>query len=202
MHICILTFDQFNELDSMIALGILNRVKKPDWKVSIACPTQTVTSMNGLTIERQATLEDANKADAVLIGSGMKTRQIVEDETIMSQIQLDPTRQLLGAQCSGTLMLAKLGLLNDIPACTDLTTAPWVEEAGIKVLNQAFYVDGNIATSGGCLASSYLAAWAIARLESLKEAESAIHYVAPVGEKDAYVEQAMKNILLDTRLQK
>lgn len=29
MHIAILTFEEFNELDSLIALGILNRVKKP-----------------------------------------------------------------------------------------------------------------------------------------------------------------------------
>jgi hypothetical protein len=30
MHLTILTFDGFNELDSLMALGILNRVKKPD----------------------------------------------------------------------------------------------------------------------------------------------------------------------------
>ncbi len=39
MHISILTFDGYNELDSLIALGILNRVKRPDWRVSIASPT-------------------------------------------------------------------------------------------------------------------------------------------------------------------
>ena len=38
MHIAILTFQGFNELDSLIALGILNRVKRPDWRVSIASP--------------------------------------------------------------------------------------------------------------------------------------------------------------------
>jgi hypothetical protein len=35
MHIAILTFEGFNELDSFIALGILNRIRKPDWRVSI-----------------------------------------------------------------------------------------------------------------------------------------------------------------------
>lgn len=29
MHIAILTFEGFNELDSLIALGILNRIKRP-----------------------------------------------------------------------------------------------------------------------------------------------------------------------------
>lgn len=194
MHIAILTFDGYNELDSLIALGILNRIKKPDWRVSIASPTARVESMNGVIIERHISLSEANAADAVIIGSGMKTRDVAADESLMTQLRLDPSKQLLGAQCSGTLLLAKLGLLNKIPACTDLTTKPWVQEAGIEVLNQAFFAKGNIATAGGCLASQYLAVWMIARSEGLEAAQEAIHYVAPVGEKQEYVERAMKNI--------
>lgn len=194
MHIAILTFEGFNELDSLIALGILNRVKKPDWKVSIACPSEEVRSMNGVVLKAQATLDDAANADAVIVGSGMLTREVVADASLMARIRLDPSRQLLAAQCSGTLILAKLGLLQDVPACTDLTTKPWVEEAGVRTLDQPFVANGNVATAGGCLASQYLAAWVIARLEGIEAARSAMHYVAPVGEKDVYVERAMKNI--------
>jgi transcriptional regulator GlxA family with amidase domain len=194
MHVAILTFEGFNELDSLIALGILNRVRQPGWRVSLACPTPRVRSMNGVIIEAQASLAEARTADAVIIGSGLLTRDIVKDVAIMEQLRFDPARQLLGAQCSGTLMLAKLGLLNSIPACTDLTTKPWVEEAGVAVLNQPFYAKGNVATAGGCLSSQYLAAWVIARLVGPEAAESAIHYVAPVGEKEEYVARAISRI--------
>ncbi|SAK43465.1 ThiJ/PfpI family protein [Caballeronia hypogeia] len=194
MHIAILTFEGFNELDSLIALGILNRIKKPDWKVSIACPSDEVRSMNGVTLRAQATLEDAAHADAVIVGSGVKTREVVADALLMSRLKFDPARQLLGAQCSGTLILAKLGLLRDVPACTDLTTKPWVEEAGVRTLNQPFVAHGNVATAGGCLASQYLAAWVIARFEGVQAAHDVMHYVAPVGEKESYVERAMRNI--------
>ena len=194
MHIAILTFEGFNELDSLIALGILNRVKKPDWRVSLACPSPRVRSMNGVVIEAQCSLSELGKADAVLIGSGMKTREVVADAGLMAQLRLDPTRQLLGAQCSGTLILAKLGLLDAIPACTDLLTKPWVQEAGIEILDQPFFAKGNIATSGGCLASQYLASWVIARLEGIEAAKSAMHYVAPVGEKDDYVTRMLRNV--------
>jgi hypothetical protein len=34
----------------------------------------------------------------------------------------------------------------------------------------------------------------IARLEGVEAAKGALHYVAPVGEKDDYVERAMRNI--------
>ena len=194
MHIAILTFDAFNELDSLIALGILNRIKVPGWRVSIASPTARVRSMNGVVLEAQASLRDAGEADAVIVGSGMRTREVVADAALMAQLQLDPRRQLLAAQCSGTLVLAKLGLLDGVPACTDLTTKPWVEEAGVPVLNQPFVAKGNVATAGGCLASQYLAAWVIARLQGVEAARSAMHYVAPVGEKDEYVERALGHI--------
>ena len=194
MRIAILTFEGFNELDSLIALGVLNRVRRPGWRVTLACPTDSVTSMNGVTVHAQSSLEEARTADAVIVGSGVRTREIVADPQLMSRLQLEPSRQLIGAQCSGTLILAKLGLLDGVPACTDLTTKPWVQEAGIEVVNRPFYARGKVATAGGCLASQYLAAWIIARLEGEEAARSALHYVAPVGEKDEYVSRAMKNI--------
>lgn len=194
MHIAILTFQGFNELDSFVALGVLNRIKKPDWRVTLCCPDPTVTSMNGVTVHAQSRLEDARSADAVIIGSGIQTREIVQDASLMAGLRLDPTRQLIGAQCSGTLILARLGLLGSVPACTDLTTKPWVQEAGVEVLNQPFFAAGNVATAGGCFSAPYLAAWVIARLVERQAARDALYYVAPVGEKDEYVERAMKNL--------
>ncbi|CAI3946824.1 DJ-1/PfpI family protein [Commensalibacter communis] len=195
MHIAILTFEEYNELDSIIAFGILNRVKKPDWQVSIASNQHYVRSMNGLVVEAHISLTEASKADAVIIGSGMKTRAIANDDRIMRQLQFNSDKQLLASQCSGVLLLSKLGLLKNKKACTDLTTKPWMEEDGITILDQPFYAEGNIATSGGCLSSVYLAAWVIARLENIQAAKNALHYVAPIHEKEEYVERAMKNIM-------
>jgi hypothetical protein len=89
MHIAILTFEGFNELDSLIALGILNPIKKPDWRVALSCPTPTVTSMNGVTLQAQSTLADACSADAVIIGSGMKTRDVANDTALMASLIFD-----------------------------------------------------------------------------------------------------------------
>lgn len=194
MHIAILTFQGFNELDSFVALGILNRIQRPGWRVTLCCPEASVTSMNGVTVQAQSRLDAVATADAVLVGSGMQTREVVADAALMAQLQLDPRRQLIAAQCSGTLILAKLGVLGAVPACTDLTTKPWVQEAGIAVLDQPFFAAGNVATAGGCLAAPYLAAWLIARSEGEAAARAALHYVAPVGEKQAFVDRAMQHI--------
>jgi transcriptional regulator GlxA family with amidase domain len=190
MQIAILTFDGFNELDSFIASAILNRMRAKGWAAHITAPQAEVTSMNGVTIRRQRPLEFAAEADAVLIGSGIRTREIATDNALLARLSLDPARQLTGAQCSGTLLLARLGLIGGLPACTDLTTKPWVVEAGVEVLDAPFVAHRNVATAGGCLASQYLAMWMIARGGSMADAEDAMHYVAPVGEKALYVERA------------
>jgi len=62
------------------------------------------------------------------------------------------------------------------------------------VIDAPFVAHGNVATAGGCLASHYLAAWMIARGGSVEQAREAIHYVAPVGEKEIYVERAVSVI--------
>ena len=136
MDIAVLTFDGFNELDSFIAAGILNRMKDVGWNVQITSPSQYVTSMNGVTIKSQQPLEFANRANVVLFGSGALTRDIAKDRDILSRLKLNPETQLIGGQCSGTLLMSVLGLLHQIPACTDLTTKPWVVESGVTVLEQ------------------------------------------------------------------
>jgi transcriptional regulator GlxA family with amidase domain len=191
VQIAVLTFDGFNELDSFVAAALLNRMKAKGWAAHITSPTPEVTSMNGVTIQRQKPLEFAAEADAVVIGSGIRTRDIAADADLLAKIKLDPSRQLIAAQCSGTLILAKLGLIGALPACTDLTTKPWVIEAGVNVIDAPFVAHGNVATAGGCLASQYLAMWMIARGASVQDATDAMHYVAPVGEKDRYIDQAL-----------
>lgn len=190
MRIAVLTFDGFNELDSFVAFALLSRV--PGWEAAICGPGDGAVSMNGVRVDVRQPLEFAAEADIVLIGSGVRTREVAGDAALLARIRLDPARQVIGAQCSGALILAKLGLIGDLPACTDLTSRPWVIEAGVQVLDAPFVAHGNVATAGGCMAAHYLAAWAIARGAGEAAARDVIHYVAPVGEKAETVERTMR----------
>jgi transcriptional regulator GlxA family with amidase domain len=189
MKIAIVTFEGFNEIDSFVALHILNRVKREGWKAEIVAPSDSVTSMNGVTVHTQQPFSFVNQADAVLFGSGKLTRSVIQDEKLMSDFQLDPSRQLIGSQCSGALVMKRLGLVEDTPICTDLVTRPWLIESGVQVIDQSFMAKGNIATAGGCLSSQYLAAWVIYRSLGRKAVEEALSYVAPVGEEQSLVER-------------
>ena len=181
MRISILTFDAFNDLDSLVAFGMLNRIAllgDKDWQVRIASPAPRITSMNGLTIDAHEDLSQLAEADAVLVGSGMKTREVANTPALMEQLRvLNPARQLLAAQCSGTFLLSRLGLLSGTP---DSTTH------GLLVRS---------VQAGGCLASQYLVAWLIARLKGLDAAREVLHYFAPVGEKQEFIDRALGHVL-------
>ncbi|MFE5329080.1 DJ-1/PfpI family protein [Embleya sp. NPDC056575] len=191
-QVAVVTFDGFNELDSFVAAAIVNRCRHDGLTAYITTPTPTVTSMNGVEVTGQRTFDFIPEADVVLIGSGIRTRDVVADDTLLAGLPLDPGRQLVGSQCSGALVLARLGLLTDLPACTDATSRPWVEAAGVEVLDAPFHASGPIATAGGCMASQYLAAWTISRTLGEAAARAAIDYVAPVGEKQSTVEHVFR----------
>lgn len=191
-RIALLSFEGFNELDSFIALGLLNRA--PGVVAELCGPGPSIRSMNGVSVELQRPLEWANEADVVLFGSGLYTRAIAENSALLDRLQLDPTRQLIGAQCSGTLLMARLGLLGDHPACTDSTTKPWVIEAGVRVLEAPFHAHGSVATAGGCLASQYLASWVLLKKLGDAATREALRLVAPVGEKDSYVQHLIEQV--------
>jgi transcriptional regulator GlxA family with amidase domain len=191
MQIAVLTFEGFNELDSFVPAAVLNRLSGDGWKAWITAPARQVISMNGVAVQAQRPIEFAREADAVIIGSGSLARELADDEALMGRLALDPGRQLIGAQCSGALVAARLGLLRGRPACTDLPTRPWLRAAGVQTLDQPFVAHGNVATAGGGLAAVYLAAWLMWRLAGEAATRTALHAVAPVGEKLLFVERAV-----------
>jgi transcriptional regulator GlxA family with amidase domain len=191
MRVAIVTFEGFNEIDSFVALHILNRVQHEGWKAEIVAPSDSVTSMNGVTVHTQQPFSFVNQADAVLFGSGKLTRTVMQDEKLMSVFQLDPSWQLIGSQCSGALIMKHLGLVENTPICTDLVTRSSLVESGAQVLDKAFISKGNIATAGGCLSSQYLAAWIIHRSLGRESVVKALSYVAPVGEEQSLIEHVL-----------
>ncbi|MEV7033149.1 DJ-1/PfpI family protein [Streptomyces sp. NPDC093272] len=194
MQVAVLTFDGFNELDSFIAAALINRCRADGLEAFITTPTPVVTSMNGVEVTGQRPVEFVTEADVVLVGSGVRAREVAADDRLVSRLRLDPSRQLVGAQCSGALVLARLGLLGSMPVCTDRRTRPFVEEAGFTVLDTPFHAEGNVATAGGCLASQYLAAWVMTRTLGEDAARGVLDYVAPVGENEETVDRALRAV--------
>ena len=194
MHIALLTFDGFDELEGFTLSGLLNRLGAHEWRAEITSSASQITSANGVTVHAAQPLEFANEADAVVFSGNVYARAIAENSAMLDRLQLDPLRQLLAAQGSGALMLTRLGLLADIPACADAQTKPWLNEAGVRVLNEPFHARGPIATCSGGLAAPYLAAWLMVRVAGTESASRALQAVAPVGEKESYVQHLIRTV--------
>ena len=197
MRVAILAFDGFAEIDTFVLLGLLNQLGPLGWRAELAAPASHVTSMNGITVQAQRPLEFANDADAVILTGSLYARAIAENSALLDRLQLDPLRQTIGAQGSGALLLARLGLLGTAPACTDAATRPWIVEAGVRVLDAPFHARGPVATAGGSLAAQYLAAWLMLRGAGRAAASQALGLAAPVGEREAYVARVLSVVDAD-----
>jgi transcriptional regulator GlxA family with amidase domain len=191
VRVAVVAFDGFDELDAFVARGLLNRLKSRGWSAQLASPTAEVTSMDGMTVRAQQPLEWANDADAVVFAGGIHARAIAGNGGVLDRLQLDPLRQAVGALDSGALLLARLGLLADSPACTDAPTRPWVVEAGVRVLDAPFHARGPVATAAGALAAPYLAAWLMLRGAGEAAALHALHDAAPAGQREAWAESVL-----------
>lgn len=188
MKIVLLAFDGFNEIDVFVPFNILNRVKTEHWEVTITSPEPSVTSMNGISLSPQSSLDELVDADAVLIGSSSRTTTVIEDKAFMEQITLNRERQLIAAQCSGSIILHQLGLLGNIPISVDRRTRTFfADKQEVDLVDKPFVMHGNIATAGGCLASPFLAGWVISRLAGFDQTEIALRSVAPIGREESYL---------------
>lgn len=192
LRVAIVVFDGFSELDTFVTFGLLNRLSAFGLKAELVAPSARITSMNGVTIDTPQPLEFANEAEAVVFAGGLYIRAIAENSAVIDRLALDPLRQLIGGQCSGTLLLARLGLLADVPASTDVASKPWMIQAGVRVADDTpFHARGPVATAGGPLAAHYLATWLMWRSAGLDLATQTLNQVAPVGQRQDWTERLL-----------
>src|SRR5688500_15117898 len=182
MKTSIVIFDNFTDIDLWLMWDLLNRVRVDDWSVRIVGERDNHVSVTGMTTKTHGTLDEANHADAVLIVSGPGTRDRIVDEGWLSRLQLDPSKQMIGSICSGSLILAKLGLLDGKTATTYPTSKLLLESLGVEVVEEPFVAHGNVATAGGCLAQQYLIGWVVERLADSNWRDLIIKAIQPVGE--------------------
>jgi transcriptional regulator GlxA family with amidase domain len=181
-NIAIVTFEKFTDVDLWLMWDLLNRVRVLEWNVKIAGSAETHTSQTGIPIATQESIDFANSADAVLLVSGPGTRACINDNEWLSKFKLDPEKQLIGSICSGSLILAKLGVLDGKIATTYPTAKKLLTEMGVDVVEKPFVEQGNVATAGGCLAQQYLVGWVIEKLANKDWSDLVLKSIQPVGE--------------------
>jgi transcriptional regulator GlxA family with amidase domain len=181
--ITIVAFDKFTDIDVFLAWDLFNRAKlrEKDLQVKIVGNEKRHTSVTGISFDMQGTIEDCNTADVVFFASGPGTRKLIKDDDYLRRFNLDPQKQIICSMCSGSLILAALGLLDGLTATTYPTAIEEMKAYGIEIVEKSLVTHNNIATAAGCLAAVELAGYVIEKLLGADVREDVIASVQPVG---------------------
>lgn len=132
---------------------------------TIKCGFSTkVLSSAGILVHLDAGIEALKDVDCVYFVSGKGIRPLIDKQEEIRKIELDLTRQYLIGQCSGSALIAALGMLFDKKATTYPTSIDLLERFGAVPVNKPFVNYGNIAMAANCLASLYAIKWLLLKL--------------------------------------
>jgi len=186
IRIAIIIFDDFTDIDLFLMWDILCR-NKTDWQVKILGTKEQHRSTHGLLITTHGSISEANDADVVLFSSGrIGVINFIENKSFLETFSLNPQKQMIGSICSGSFILAKLGLLENVLATTHPDAKAGLQALGVATIDKPLVCNGNVATAGGCLSAIYLVGWFVERLYNAEKRRQTLKAIIPVGQSDIY----------------
>jgi len=120
--------------------------------VTVAQLDVPIRAVGGLQVIPDVSFADCPDLDILLIPGGMGTRSLLSDSTVLAWIKgQSKTAGRTTSVCTGSLLLAKLGLLRDKSATTHWGALDYLKEldSSITVRADLRYVDDGIVTSAG-----------------------------------------------------
>ena len=185
--IAIAIFEDVEELDWVGPWEVLRswELRYPDDGArvsSVAEDAAVVTCAKGLRVLPDHTWEDAPAPiDVLVYPGGQGTRRQLGDERIRSRLRsLAETGTLMTSVCTGSLVYADSGLLDDGPATTHWSSVDLLAGLGsrIEVRPDDRFVDrGAVITAAGVSAGIDMALHLIARLHSVERAREVRRYI-------------------------
>ena len=155
---------------------------------TVALEPGAVKASGGPSTIAQDTMEDGRQYDILLVPGGRGTRNVGGDTTFLSWLK----SQSKGAEyttsvCTGSLLLAKAGILNRRRATTNKLAFDWVADqtSGVDWQRSARWVrDGSVYTSSGVSAGMDMALAVIEDCLGAKAAADAATYAEYIRNPD------------------
>jgi len=168
IHVGAILFPQFELLDlygPLELFGLLEQGVKITVVAEKAGPVRSSVGPGGMA---EATLADAKGFDVLLIPGGIGTRKEISNAPFMAELKrLAETSKTVATVCTGSLLLARTGLLNGRQATTNKRVFQLITNYAPKVnwVAKARWVeDGKYFTSSGVSAGMDMALAVIAKL--------------------------------------
>lgn len=182
----IFLFDDAEELDWVGPWEVLRswELAHPEDGVSVFTVAEAegvVTCAKGMRVLPDHTWDTAPRLDVVVYPGGHGTRTQLGDETIRRWVrELAADGTLIASVCTGSLVLADNGLLDDGPATTHWGALDLLSRLGsnIEVRADDRFVDrGTVITASGVSAGIDMALHLITRLHSVERAREVRRYI-------------------------
>jgi transcriptional regulator GlxA family with amidase domain len=186
MQIQALIFDGFDELD---VIGVYEPLRMSGLDVKLMSLEQQdiVESFHGIKISPDGLVDKQNKPDLLIVpGGGWVARanrgawaEAQKGKVLELLKYFHECGVILASVCTGSMLLAKAGLLVGRAATTHHKATKELEEYGARIKSGRVIDDGNIITAGGVTSSIDLGLWLVERFispETAKEVSNRLEF--------------------------
>ena len=191
-NVAILMFDDVEVLDFAGPFEVfsvtseLNKGERPFAVSTVAEHPGAVNARNGLSVNPDCTISDCPPPDILIVPGGQGTRKLIDNSAVINWIKdCARTAELVLSVCTGSLLLAKAGLLEGLEATTHHQVLDLLRELAPNttiIENQRFVDNGKIITSGGIAAGIDMSLHVVGKLLGTAQAEqTADHMEYKIG---------------------
>ncbi|HVS14163.1 MAG TPA: DJ-1/PfpI family protein [Thermoanaerobaculia bacterium] len=157
---------------------------------TVARDAEPVDATGGLRVVPHCSFADAPAIDVLLVPGGFGTRPLLEDEETLEWIRARAAAaELVTSVCTGSLVLARAGLLEGKRATTHWAALDLLRSMpGVEVVADRRWVDDGVITSAGVSAGIDMAFYVVEKLLGREIADETAGYVDyPRGARDGAV---------------
>lgn len=152
-NVMMILFNDFETLDVFGPAEILGRLKDHFTLQFVSQTGGVITSAQNVPVVTNAMPEDSGSDTILLIPGGFGVVHLIKDTRFINKIKsLAQGAQYILTVCTGSILLAKTGLLNGRQATSNKRLFSWAvqESPDVEWVKKARWVkDGNIYTSSG-----------------------------------------------------
>ena len=150
MQIAYLLYDRFTALDITGPHDVLNSVPGNESVFVAERPGPIRNESDTLSLVADASLDEIQSADIVVVPGGFGNRVLLEHEPLHDWIRtVHETTIWTTSVCTGSLLLAAAGLLDGVPATTHWLARDLLAELGAKPVPDRVVQHGKIVTAAG-----------------------------------------------------
>ncbi len=165
MEIAVFIYDGMTALDAMGPYEILSRLPESRLRFVAEAKGEVRTDTGALGITADAAIDEVDHADLVLVPGGPGDERVRETPRVLDWLRArhEETRYTTSV-CTGSLILAKAGILDGLRATTHWARMDVLASLGAKPVQQRWVEDGKVITAAGVSAGIDMALHLAAKL--------------------------------------